>query len=377
MTTAPTVATIRDRQARLQSVIASIKPQCIRPRSLGKRILSLYRAADLFVPELVSTDHRVSFQLISEQTWLRPLWAWDGTGGLKGLLMHLLITVRYPLPDFLFSLPSVSSTYRWMPGTIANRDQLTLLAHLGTGGTMRTARDLGLIPACLTRKMHHQLLAMEGDMTLSHAIRKAQFATFGGSDGLLEILRGTRLGQLQSDEHLWQPVIAWLCVGQNSLPTGQVGALIDWLFTLPPQDRRQRIRQPLSAALRRALEWHEGLHIRPGISIQPGPLPDSGIPEVELTQPWSMQEIPTGIALAAEGSVMRHCVATYWSSIMAKRSSIFSLRRDKIRQMTVEVRLAEGCVVQARGQCNRRPAPEEEAQIRIWATAVGLTVRSM
>ncbi len=376
MTTAPSIAAIRERQDTLQRVLSALQPHRIRPRSLGKRILSLYRAVDLLAPELVTDAHHSSFRLIAEQTWHRPLWTWDGADGIRGLLMHLLVTVPWPLPDFLFELPRIASAYTWRL-TSEHRTQVTLLTHLGTGGTMRTARDLGLIPACLTRRMHHQLLEMEGALTLSLAIRKVQFQTFGGSEGLLEALQGTRLAQLQDDEHHWQPVIAWLCAGQGSLPTDQVRTLVDWLFTLSPLDRRQRIRQPLSAALRRAVEWHGHLHIPSRSSIQPGPLPASGIKTARLEEPWSMTELGSGIALAAEGATMRHCVATYWSSIMSRRSSIFSLRRFKLRRVTVEVRLGEGCVVQARGLCNRRPTAEEAAQIRAWAAEVGLSVRSL
>ena len=374
MTTAPTVAAIRDRQRRLLRVLSAVQPHRIRPRSLGKRLRSLYQTVDLLAPELVTDTHHTAFRLISEQTWHRPLWTWDGSGGMRGLLMHLLVTVPWSLPDFLFTLPHSRDTWRL---TRAHRAKVALLAHLGTGGTMRAARDRALIPASLTRRMHHRLLAVEGALTLGFAIRTVQLQTFGGSERLLEALQATRLAQLQDDTHHWQKVIAWLCAGQHRLPLDQLRPLVDWLFTRSPQERRQRIRQPLPAALRRAVEWHHTLHRPSAGSIQPGPLPASGIPGVKLEAPWSMTELRTGRALAAEGTAMRHCVATYWGSIMSRRSSIFSLRRDMLRRVTVEVRLSEGCVVQARGACNRRPDGMETAQIRAWAIAAGLRVRSL
>ncbi len=378
MTSALTVAAIRDRQDHLRDVLRRVQPHRIRPRSVGKRILSLYRAADLHDPALVSTDSHQPFRLLAEQDWRRPLWTWDGGGGLAGLLGHLLVTVRYPLPDFLFALPLTGYHYGWSPVWQQGRQQLGLLAHLGGGGSMRAARDLGLIPACLTRRMQHALLAMEGMMSLGHAIRQAQLSVLGGDPALWEALRDTRLGQLLPDEHRWQPVLAWLCDSHDNLPAMQAGTLVDWLAGLPPDERDRRIRQPLAAAIQHAVQWHERLHIRPGsTSLQPGPLPDAGIPDAALPEPWTMRQIRSGIELGAEGAELRHCVASYWGSVMARQCGIFSLRRAGVRQVTVEVRLAERCVVQVRGLCNRRPTEEEERLIRAWAERVGLTVRAM
>ena len=71
MTTA--LAAIRDRQDRLLRVLSTVQPHRIRPRSLGKRIRSLYQTVDLRSPELVTDTHHTAFRLIAEQTWHRPL----------------------------------------------------------------------------------------------------------------------------------------------------------------------------------------------------------------------------------------------------------------------------------------------------------------
>jgi hypothetical protein len=73
---------------------------------------------------------------------------------------------------------------------------------------------------------------------------------------------------------------------------------------------------------------------------------------------------------------MRHCVSCYATDIKEGRSSIWSLRCDGARALTVEVANGMRRVVQARGKCNRNPKPLELGLLHRWALANELELRS-
>ena len=373
MPISPTVAAIRDRQRHLLNVLSHVQPHRIRPRSLGKRILALYRTVDLFDPTLVTLEHRVPFTLIAEQPWRRRLWDWNGQGGLRGLMEHLLVGTRYPLPDFLFALPQ--SHHTWSSVWKEGRTLIRMLIHLGEGGSMRRARDLHLIPSCLTRRMQHQLMVMEGEMSMASAVRRAQIRTLGGPNWMFEALHNTRLAELQPDEPGWQKVIGWMCAGRDDLSTNDMEILVDYLFAITPIERGKLLRQSMARAVLRAEAWHGALG-QNRVTVNSGPLPASGLPDGTFESIWSIRQIRTGRELSAEGLELKHCVASYWNSVMSRRCAIFSLKREGMRHLTVEVRLAEGNIVQARGMRNRQPRPDERAVLEKWAACNKLAIQA-
>jgi hypothetical protein len=82
---------------------------------------------------------------------------------------------------------------------------------------------------------------------------------------------------------------------------------------------------------------------------------------------WTMDEILCSRELVREGAVMRHCLATYVDDVLEGSCSIWSLRCDSQRALTVEVKPARRLVVQARGEMNRRASASEPAMLRRWA----------
>jgi hypothetical protein len=64
---------------------------------------------------------------------------------------------------------------------------------------------------------------------------------------------------------------------------------------------------------------------------------------------------------------MRHCVAIYAESIASGGCSIWSLRRDGNRALTIEVDNKRRRIVQAKGKCNRRPEDWELRIVERWA----------
>ena len=93
MSLSPTMTAICDRQRRLDAILSSVRE--LRPRALSKRVRSLFCAADLFAPELVTSDNFHTFRALAEQRWRRPLWRWKGEEGLVGLLKHLPVSYTH------------------------------------------------------------------------------------------------------------------------------------------------------------------------------------------------------------------------------------------------------------------------------------------
>ena len=68
---------------------------------------------------------------------------------------------------------------------------------------------------------------------------------------------------------------------------------------------------------------------------------------------------------------MRHCVVLYAPSCVAGQCAIFSLRRNGIRVLTVEIGLPGRGVLQARGACNREANPSEMTVVNKWLQETG------
>lgn len=105
-----------------------------------------------------------------------------------------------------------------------------------------------------------------------------------------------------------------------------------------------------------------------GIWKFPSKTPDGG----PITVTWTITEILTSQDLAAEGRLMHHCVYSYVNWVKDRIISIWSLRRDRERLLTVEVRNPNREIVQARGRYNRRATSPELNKLKRWASEAGL-----
>ena len=71
---------------------------------------------------------------------------------------------------------------------------------------------------------------------------------------------------------------------------------------------------------------------------------------------------------------MRHCVYSYSSWCSRGRVSIWSLRCNDTRQLTLEVNNQSCAIVQARGICNAGPTVVQRREMGRWASFAGLRV---
>jgi len=337
-----------------------------------------FKAPRLCVPDLVPT-----FLLLAQLPHLRPVYTFVARGKgreaqRRSLIDHLL--VGYPVPRFLYGVfdgPLHATTARWT----------RLFAWLAAGGSVRAAIDRGMLPVHLTRRMCHLFVTSPADRTPVEAVRHAQVTALGGDRELADRLCASRLGRelVGRQERFVPHLIQWF-VGLPRQRGHDVVELVDYLLQRQEADPRFRVQgRSVARILEEVRRWHRELAAL--ASMEAETFAPSGWvaaawkaevrvgPVARMDVEWSTHEMLSVDDLQAEGRAMRHCVFSYGQRIRGGRTSIWSLRRDGRRALTLEVSNPMASIVQVRGRFNRDPERDEIEAVRSWATSAGLKLR--
>lgn len=324
--------------------------------------------------------------------WLKRIEIWtaparSATRQFTGLAEHLF--ARHPVPAFM--------NEAWFAG---DPSHLAWYRHIGLTGSILGAPNL---PFALTKKEARYFLLAPADYSVGAALRWAQVRALGGDPRTADHLRGTRLEREFGHEEFWKTVLRFF-VDNPMLDPVHYGPIVDFLHhrrfeggrvfeeegvvrEVPPEQPRLTMRGRTPETLLREVEaWHGRLAregAAAGLRWRASGIPAfeevSGTPEGRNMKVWRVRELLNGAALTEEGRAMRHCVASYARSCAEGASSIWALEREGgagvEKRLTVEVSNASRLVVQARGELNRRPSPEETEVLRRWATQAGLGFR--
>ncbi len=336
-------------------------------------------------PKLANPRYAGGLSEIARLAWERTVEDWVPKGRaadrqLRSLVRHLV--VRYPVPEFLYGSFSERT-----PDLRSNCVRLHV--HLGRGGSMFAAvpsgGDPGLLPVPLTRRMCHVFLRSTVEHSLVWAVRRAQVVVHGGDERILGAIRGTFLGRGFNDrEGFWLTVIQWLCQ-QAMLAPAQIGPIVDWVRFRAEADEAFSMKGRTGVSVSRDVaRWHgelaqtrtiDGKVFAPsGFSAHYGERPVGGTGGARSLEPWCVVELLTSRDLRAEGTALRHCVASYAGQVEKGRCSIWSLRVNAARVLTIEVDNGNRRVAQVRGRANRLPHQDELRLIRQWAAMNGLLV---
>ncbi len=114
--------------------------------------------------------------------------------------------------------------------------------------------------------------------------------------------------------------------------------------------------------LRAAQAWHTAVLERQidAAQVQLG-LAEGASTAIKIGGGWSVVALVSRDQLAAEGSVMRHCVGSYYRQVMAGRTTIFSLRKNGAPKVTFEI---------IGGQVHQAKAYRDAPAATIFGTAV-------
>jgi hypothetical protein len=364
---------------------SSIIPVIARsPKQEQQRFKDLMNEVLLKAPRIAEESFWPAYHILAGMSWLRPISDWTPKGKSKATLFCSLVdhlVVEYRVPDFLYSVFAVDP--------MKNRNARALahfFRYVAQGGSPYAYMRSAFLPVVMTRKMCHEFMHSPKDMDFFQAVRRAQAIVLGGNRSLIKAICKSSLARgLTRDERFWLSVIKWFCEN-GDLDMDQIGPLIDFISARRRADTRYSMKGRTAGSLVRAMEvWHREL-ARPR-AVEKVVFKRSGIPEGSwkfpgktpggqpVTVVWDIKEILTSEELADEGRRMHHCVYAYVHSIKECFISVWSLRRDGGRLLTVEVRNRGREIVQARGKYNRRATSAELNKLKRWATETGLKLR--
>jgi hypothetical protein len=299
--------------------------------------------------------------------WLAEPESWAPTTSSPWLVLGSLaehLFARFPMPRFMVSA--------WFDREPASR---RWYKHLGEGGSIRTAG----VPMNITRAMAHRFLNAPHHATAIGALRWAQVRALGGTNELARALIDTRLGRVLENEEFWETVVRYL-VNQSELRPGQVRPIVDFVQWAKFESRHipdlALEGRTLLAVRALSSPWAPAPVTRPIVAWPPAPLRDILIEE--RGRMYTINELCTSRDLVAEGSDMRHCVASYVRACVSGRSSIWSMKLDTAlgprRVLTIEVDVAARRIRQAKRRFNAPPDAVERRILTHWAAREGLTV---
>lgn len=153
----------------------------------------------------------------------------------------------------------------------------------------------------------------------------------------------------------------------------EIDEIIDFLFS---EYRRDNSFSPLGKKYtietirKKTKNWHRELRrikVIGNIAWDGHPIEDSKYQfgEQDKYREWSFIQIKKGKDLAKEGTVMRHCVFSYKNGCINGDISIWSVRLDNKRTVTIELK-NNGEILQAKGKANRNLKPVEKEIIHRW-----------
>ncbi len=356
----------------------------------SKRLLELLRHVEGHAPKVVQPERFSILWEIAGFKWVRPVTSWKPAGRsrhakLRSLADHLF--VKYPVPPFLYSVLEDQLEGRRRRTRFRLQQGLHLFVELGRGRSVKWLVARGFLPVPLTQRMGHLWLKQKADLDWVQAIRSAQVQASGGDPRLARALCATFLGQdlldrtdWPDEEAFWQKAIHWFA-RQAMLDPEQVGPLCDYIQHEHRNTPDWTLSRRTVASLERGMfTWHgelARLHTLSGQEFTRSGF-EGGLFEIQRKNHvdlWTVEELLSSQDLNREGRALRHCVYSYRNSVNKGRCSIWSMRLNGDRTLTIEVRNKQGLIVQARGSKNRQPTAEEMAIIRLWAQHAMLGLR--
>lgn len=323
--------------------------------------------------------------------WIRDPREWrarshNARRQFASLARHLM--ARFPVPGFLDAA--------WLRSDADAERYREWFRCIGAGENLRRAEA----PVPLTNRIVHHFLRAPEHVSIEQAIRWGQIFALGGDRRLVDAVLGSRIGERFADEEFWISVIRFF-VAHPQLDRRHVGPIVDYLqdqrfetrdvfiarglrAQLPPAQPNLSMKgRSTDSLLRQVDRWHRALaRTGPGASRR---WERSGIGEFELEtgvrgrdlRVWRIRELLSAAELRHEGSVLRHCVASYAGACAAGRSSIWTLERwgfEGVRKhQTIEVN-AHRVIVQSRGRFNQPPTAQERQILARWAEQEELQV---
>ena len=248
------------------------------------------------------------------------------------------------------------------------------------GGNIRKAPNL---PIELTKKQAHLLMAAPESYSITQALRYGQIMGIQEDRRLVEAILGTKLGREFNNEEFWMTVI-FMFINNPMMDRHLLSQVIDYIDFIkfspnaPHPGMSMKGRNP-QTLLDEVEAWHNKISKERGsgyIEWHSTGIKGFQVTETFQNKPrhWDIVELTNSKLLSDEGRVMHHCVGSYKHSASQGRCSIWSLKCDGERVITIEVNNSNKLIVQARGKFNKMPEGKSVEMIRKWAQSQELGI---
>jgi hypothetical protein len=259
-------------------------------------------------------------------------------------------------------------------------------------GRGESPRRLANMPFEMTRRTAHLLVKAPATLTIEQALRWTQVRAMGARPVVADALLASPIGTDFKRDEFWLTVVRFL-IDQPMLDPAQVGPMVDYIDNQRHEpviqgDGRMAPAQPnfsmkgrsVDRLLRQVQQWHgrlaaqshHGAFVRWEPSGIPGKMWIEGTGKSE--KHLAIRELVDSGALQSEGMRMNHCVGSYAHSCKLGHVAIFSMVSNATPLLTIEVRLHNRTIVQARGKCNREAKADELRNLRTWAQQADLQI---
>jgi len=329
-------------------------------------------------PKVLCLEFTSALRTICTYEWVRPIDTWKPEGKsreslFRSLLEHLLS--RYRTPKFLWSVFLQGPVESWVTESVV---------HIAKGGSLYDKVLSGEFTVPFTRKMCHDFLQTTSEFTFLSGIRRTQVRAYGGSPQLFRTWMTTQIGgswHSKQREEFWATVLQFFAKNPM-MDHQQIGPLLDYIQHRRVRERDFSMKGRSVVALMRAMtEWHGDLakeNVLKGQNFESSGF-KSGEYEMiyrersgHLRILWEIREILSSKELATEGREMHHCVYSYASRIGPDRTSIWTLKGNGQRAVTIQVENKPQLITQFRGKFNAVPSAREFQVLKTWADANGL-----
>lgn len=326
--------------------------------------------------------HQTSNQLINalflvfknKEKWKNSVEEWDCntknlTRQFSSLIRHLFC--KYKMPVFMDSA--------WFS---ENSQELNWWFFVAEGNNIRKAPNL---PISLTKIQAHFLMDAPEHYTITKALRYGQIMGVHDDKRLVDAVLQTSLGRGFANDEFWWTVIN-MFIQNPMLDRQQLAPMVDYInfqkFSpqAPHPGFTMKGRNP-QVLLDQVEEWHSKVSKEQGKGYMEWPsckIPSYTKEEKikEGMRVWTITELTNSKLLTEEGRSMSHCVGSYKYSAAKGLCSIWSLKCDGARVMTIEVINNTHNIVQVRGKFNKLPEGREKLIIQDWARENGLSISS-
>jgi len=243
---------------------------------------------------------------------------------------------------------------------------------VGTGGSIHKEFFKGF----LTKKEGHTfLMCPYTDLSVEQALVYSIAVCENSNVGNALRIAKSKLNEKNIKDEFWKNVIKFFAQeGKTPESINAINDLVDFIVAEKAANRHFSVfgnGLTLDSLKKRMIDWHYALRrmkAMGNIEWEGHDIDDFLLMRNEdklNEEKWTINQIKSAKLLMEEGNAQHHCVASYKNNCINGNISIWSLKMNGKRKVTIELR-NNGSIAQVRGYANRMATGEENSIIIEW-----------